>query len=506
MRSIKTLPKHFIQLLESDSIKKVGRAINGDLQKIVRDFSSLAIKPQGGVELGKYCKSRGLVTDGRKALQHLCAVVLGKKLEKDDNIRTSIWSAPILSAEQRDYAAKDAAVSLEIFWEAYNASKLGKPLTANLINGGLPVNVITSGGKNIAQGELSEFSVGDVVDGIKITKNLAVVKITKVIIPAFIVKSHKNQIIGSFTDKKCVTPLNLLRTRSYDTSNLEQQQKLMPKQAVTSPENHISLEQDLNLVQADDYECDEDLEQNDDDANDELIQINEVEDVSDTCVSGTQCKVLLDAWHAMNRIKLSRKHGARREFGRRFRDVLFVLDSEDKRKVEEVLKKKKTTFDYMLKYKSSWLWERIRRRIPSAEELYPLLKELFNTFGSMVDASTKKPLFDDAANKEAKLILKAVKAGRVSDPVGLQLYYFLRIDQDGLAVYRCARGTNSVEGGVHQNIIRFFCAFNASPRLANCLLQEYRHRHNIKVQYALFEDLFYIIELCPDTQTFSLTF
>jgi hypothetical protein len=53
-------------------------------------------------------------------------------------------------------------------------------------------------------------------------------------------------------------------------------------------------------------------------------------------------------------------------------------------------------------------------------------------------------------------------------------------DEHGLRLYRCVRGTNSVEGSVHQKIVRQFGSFNASPELADCLLSEYRHRHNVK--------------------------
>jgi hypothetical protein len=53
----------------------------------------------------------------------------------------------------------------------------------------------------------------------------------------------------------------------------------------------------------------------------------------------------------------------------------------------------------------------------------------------------------------------------------------------GLPIYRCIRGTNSLEGGVHQNVIRFFGSFNAIPRFADSLLAVYRHMHNLKIGF-----------------------
>ncbi len=75
------------------------------------------------------------------------------------------------------------------------------------------------------------------------------------------------------------------------------------------------------------------------------------------------------------------------------------------------------------------------------------------------------------------------KKDRVSDPRHIDLYQRLFVDKIGLQVYRCKRGTNTLEGGVHQNVIRMFGAFNADPELAQYMLQEYFHRHNMSVGY-----------------------
>jgi hypothetical protein len=66
----------------------------------------------------------------------------------------------------------------------------------------------------------------------------------------------------------------------------------------------------------------------------------------------------------------------------------------------------------------------------------------------------------------------------VSSPsLDVQLYY-IRKEEDGLNIYRCARGTNSVEGSIHQKIVQAFGTYNAGPALADDLLAEFRHRHN----------------------------
>ena len=71
----------------------------------------------------------------------------------------------------------------------------------------------------------------------------------------------------------------------------------------------------------------------------------------------------------------------------------------------------------------------------------------------------------------------------MSDPTDVPLYYSSKRDENGLPIYRCIRGTNSLEGGVHQNIIRFFGSVNADIRTAHCMLGIYRHFHNTRVGY-----------------------
>jgi len=79
--------------------------------------------------------------------------------------------------------------------------------------------------------------------------------------------------------------------------------------------------------------------------------------------------------------------------------------------------------------------------------------------------------------------------GYYSDPPGIKLYTIQCQDKDGLNIYRCARGTNNVEGGVHQNIIKRFGSYNASPRFAVNLLRDYCLCHNLRVQYIFYSTI-----------------
>ena len=62
------------------------------------------------------------------------------------------------------------------------------------------------------------------------------------------------------------------------------------------------------------------------------------------------------------------------------------------------------------------------------------------------------------------------------------MYFEARKDKNGLTLYHCCRGTNDVEGGVHQNLIRQFTSFNVSPWQAVNMILDYVSAHNMQVR------------------------
>ena len=115
--------------------------------------------------------------------------------------------------------------------------------------------------------------------------------------------------------------------------------------------------------------------------------------------------------------------------------------------------------------RKAWINERIRRVVPPPSTILQDVYNLLITFGPLKCTSSNHPLFDTQAWKDARNLLQLIGKGYLSDPPGVSLYIFRRRDENGLAVYHCLRGTNSLEGGVHQNLKRHFGAFNASPGL-----------------------------------------
>ncbi|KAL9536910.1 hypothetical protein MBANPS3_012261, partial [Mucor bainieri] len=192
--------------------------------------------------------------------------------------------------------------------------------------------------------------------------------------------------------------------------------------------------------------------------------------------------VLKDAFHLMDSIPVTDKHGTHKVFMSQFRDALFAPSKEDIKKVKEVIVTKlKSTWKKMQEDNPTWIKKRVRRNIPPANQLLPVVKKLLDEYQDVVCNETGRPLFYKACKARAKKNLEAIEKGHVSDPIGVPLYHIKYSDTLDLPVYRCIRGTNSLEGGVHTNIIRKLSMYNASPKLTNCLLADYRLRHNTDV-------------------------
>ena len=193
-------------------------------------------------------------------------------------------------------------------------------------------------------------------------------------------------------------------------------------------------------------------------------------------------RILGDIWHLFHRFPISLQHGLCRPFARALSTAIFFTDPVDKCAVEEVLKKTNTSYEAKLLSKPKWVLARVRRYVPPAEILLSRVAAVIQTFGPLKDSTTGQPLFNEKAWDAAKNILEHIRGGYYSDPPGVSLYFQVGKDKDGLTLYRCCRGTNDLEGGVHQNLIRRWQAsFNVSPRRAHNMALEYGVTHNMQV-------------------------
>jgi len=186
-----------------------------------------------------------------------------------------------------------------------------------------------------------------------------------------------------------------------------------------------------------------------------------------------------DIWHLFHQFSIPLSHGLRRPFAQALSAAIFLTDLDDKWAVKEVLKHKGITYKSKLKSHPWWILSRVRRYVPPPEILFGRVAAVMKTYGPLKDATSGEPLFNGKCWDTVKNLLKHIRNGYYSDPPDVPLFYKIRKDRDGLSLYRCCCGTNDVEGGVHQNLIRYFESFNVSPRCAINMILVYCVRHNI---------------------------
>jgi hypothetical protein len=193
---------------------------------------------------------------------------------------------------------------------------------------------------------------------------------------------------------------------------------------------------------------------------------------------------LQDILHEMKRVTktIDQRHSLAKQFARWLRDALLVPDKIDRAKVEAVLKKSNITWEQALRSKPEWVWERVRRYIPPAEYLEPVLKTLFKTHASAVCSTHGIKWFTAETWKAAQAMLEDVRRGWLSDPAGVALYNLLRFDKNGLPLWHDIRGTNSLEG-VHRIVRDRFASLGASVELSVALLSDFCYRKNVDVRY-----------------------
>ncbi|TPX70940.1 hypothetical protein SpCBS45565_g01521 [Spizellomyces sp. 'palustris'] len=104
-------PPPLKEILEDESIVKLGLNIRGDARKLHRDFG---IQMAGWLELGTLAKQVALASE-RLTLQALVEKLLHAHLDKTNTIRTGNWETLVLSEAQREYAANDAYAAYKVY-------------------------------------------------------------------------------------------------------------------------------------------------------------------------------------------------------------------------------------------------------------------------------------------------------------------------------------------------------------------------------------------------------
>jgi hypothetical protein len=532
--SLEKLPGPLESVLRSKRIVKIGRNIGADFSKLVRDFKGFCTpnktgnQYEGVIELGSLAKQKQITSNANASLSTLVAAVFQKNLSKE--IRSSEWGSVILTEEQTHYAALDAWVALHLYNQIRVLPDTGIPLTAATHVGQLVSLFVRQ--QEVARGKIVEQpeninirqslqgQIKDININIRRTKTRALIEIFEVLAPACVVAHHRMSLsniqngqekflaVVSISSLRSYTPrLNVMSEQIIPNlpKNMGHPTLIQPPQIpdfVQSTIEHSDLIQSgIAITEVDDDMADQFIDDSEDDMADQFIDDSEDEIDQNTQESNTavveelpaftqgtseehDTRILADIFHEIQKVTktISRRHSLHKRFAAAFSDTLLIPDETDKKAVESVLAKQNIDWNTKRAKDPDWLWKRVRRYIPRKEVLHPILKEFFECWGKVICSVHKIPLFNEESWKKANAVLQDVQRGWLSDPESIPLYVVNGSDQNGLTVYHCLRGTNSVEGAIHNPIWRAFAALKASPELADALTADYRHRHNTKAE------------------------
>jgi hypothetical protein len=495
---LKRLPVSLQVILTNNRVIKIGRNVGGDLAKLAREFPEYQPTHRGKalegvIELGAFAKAKNVVTNGNASLAAITAAALHFSLSKES--RSTEWTASELSEDQKVYAALDAWVALEIWRTIKDNNTQGLALTV-AAPVGQPVALCICK-QEVAYGFISQqpsqFPIvngqtGDtVLLNVSGTSTRALITITKVLAPKVELAWHRQtleQLQSGKHNFDAVVSLSCLRTRSIEpavhaTSNILPLQQIDTSTGVILPPQNMS----TTCNDADDNCSDTDDAMSDNSQEDDNLENDYTGYIQSSECETYPSRILGDVFHEIDRIgrTLSKKHSLHHAFNKAFSDTMLVPDKGDYEKVNSFLTKKALKWDNVRRSHDDWLWKRVRRYIPEKALLHHILEEFFNAWGNIRCTVRKEALFNAESWKKAKRLLHDVKKGWVSDPEGIPIYTLIGYDKNGLALYHSNRGTSSVEGGVHNPIRRSFGSLNASVELADCLIADFRHRHNLDV-------------------------
>jgi hypothetical protein len=186
----------------------------------------------------------------------------------------------------------------------------------------------------------------------------------------------------------------------------------------------------------------------------------------------------------MKLVRVPKNHGLRRLFVRALSDAFFIPDEGDKKRLLRSMNKTDNDWKYLVTTRNKWVWARVRRWIAPPGHLAKDVSNILLQYGPLLDASTQLPLIGLGLIKQCKGILEVILAGLASDPPGQSFYFENGWDNKlNLQIWRCTRGTNTTEGGIHRPLNAVWGSFNTGIETAVSLMDEWRTQHNVKQGY-----------------------
>ncbi|KAJ7895035.1 hypothetical protein B0H13DRAFT_2339037 [Mycena leptocephala] len=457
------LPPVLKQVLQNPRILKVGRSVAADL-KYLQVASNTPVPFVGAVDIARFATDRLAVTSTKIGLADLCAKILGKRLNKNVSERISTaWEREQLSEAQLRYAALDV-YACRCIYDSLSHIPIPSPLppaapvgTSVLLFNADRTRLLTRGKISATEGSY---------DNINITSTRSLVDITEVIVPAAIITTHAKHKLSDFVPVSF--KLVCLRSQLRISADLNLP-SVPPPVPSTAPPNTTSVSE-FTPVESDGENGFGDLLEKELDSGDVHNPVALTSCESDTESKKTGLKVLAEAAHNWSDWKTVIRSRVLKDAFHIF-NMFYISAPMGCARIIAWGSRQNPVQDWntLLRTSSQWLWRRCKRIIPPPEELYPLVAAVFATFGHLKDA------------KSGSWLTLVQLKGFLSDPPGIPLYYKVSVDKFDLDLYRCIRGSNYPEGGVHRHLLSHLPTSGAGIRHANASLKDFICRHNLVV-------------------------
>ena len=487
------------------------------------------------IELGSYCRNRGLTENGSVKLASLAAIVLKKNLPKE--LQLSGFTGDALSDEQLLYCALDVFCPSEIFKTAKTLPVLD---VCSLQEGDNVVLYTQDSSKHAAHATFISYFVHGTGARARDMCKIRVKELGDIKIP-----NSTYDIVGTKTNlsslhlpaeidvlARLIQPFvvaikppvlrNVTLYNPFDASTYV---------TLNKPPNHVALDH-LN-----DLYCNTRVQRGDDYVN-TLLSIIWSHGLLDSTVDPgevgatrtvnmedglfSDAVVVPDSWESFSSdnatlqhcLNLAQEHaslGFSRKIPRVQSDVfhdlaalgrnipknhpllapfmfdvsnaILCLDKDDVNNISLFAKMNDQTFLEVFMAQRKWTLQRTKRFTPPIPLQFARVCLCLKTYCHLVDPKTGRPLFaSELAFKDAASFLKKIRLGYIQDLPDIKLYVMMGKDEYDLNLYRCLRGTSQMEGGFHSDIIgRIVMSHNMGPKFTQFFQLNHANRFNTKV-------------------------
>ena len=502
------VPQSLKNLLADPRILKVGRAIKGDVTRLMKDYPDVVVSQVR--DIGETAFTRGISKTRTPALDDLVGELFNGQLNKDPAIRCRDWNLPLENdAVAREYAALDAYYSLrceERMTELPIASiRLSQPDAPKPVIGQV-VEILDQNYKRvIAKGTIT--ALGRPIGPVWIPSPVVLDKRTKgqhrrELDPRLkqeVPTLTQNRLLVKVTAEDVVCSAALLPLQPPIRQVNEAAGTLIPitfeaianktfAHDVLIPLTRLQIRNDFDLAAWLASPPEENFVEN---IPKQANGAGENANNGRAASAGDQqaelidnlIYLVLDIFHGIKRVTelIPDDWEFTRDFSYQLRDALMEISAFDRANLERVLEDQGEgkTFDELFFKDPDYVLRYVRRFAPPPD----VMGRRFDDFVALWD----KPAFHSGVTPKVLEALQNLRVhvfrGCLSDPPNCRFYRLNRILDNGLREYSCFRGTNMVEAK-HRQLVEVFGSLNAGLPYSLAVGENWVFRHNIRAAEA----------------------